>query len=170
MLFSGNSDFQHNCDIFVLKICYFKFQDFLWNCVILWYVGILNYQEKWPSMPIIAKIAVRISQVFFNVLAFYHFCGQIPKKSKVQKVPLVWLVLDLYFCSVGQFGSTGKSTILVFYLAKSKNIPPHGQGDFHLEKCKFTIFLVKCIFNTSATGTNLSLSRSPVIKSRASIV
>ena len=32
----------------------------------------------------------------------------------------------------------------------------------HLEKFKFTIFMVKCIFSASATGTNLSLSRSPV--------
>ena len=55
--FSGNCDFQHNCDIFVFKCSYFKFQEFLWNCVILWYVGILNYQEKWASMPIIAKTA-----------------------------------------------------------------------------------------------------------------
>ena len=55
--FSGNCDFQHNCDIFVLKCSYFKFQEFLWNCVICDYVGILNYQEKWASMPIIAKTA-----------------------------------------------------------------------------------------------------------------
>ena len=73
------------------------------------------------------------------------------EKVKFRKSPLSRLVLDLYFCCVGQFGSIGKSTILVFYLAKSKKTAlcwPHDLHTWprclpcksHLEKFKFTIF------------------------------
>ena len=65
-------------------------------------------------------------------------------------MPTVWLALDLYSCCVGQFGSIGKSTILVFYFGKGKKqlCAGHMTSTWprwlpcksHLEKSKFTIF------------------------------
>ena len=63
---------------------------------------------------------VRVSQVFFNVLAFLpFFVARSLKKVKFRK----WLVLDLYSCCVGQFGSIGKSYHFGFLFGKVKNSP-----------------------------------------------
>ena len=108
--------------------------------------------------------------VFFTI-----FCGQSPRKRLSPENPPVWLALDLYFCCVGQFGSIGKSTILVFYLAESKSSPvlvtwpPHGQDGFlvkvtlkHSNSPYFWSSAFSVHYRCTLYLLNLSLSRSPV--------
>ena len=71
-----------------------------------------------------------------------------------------------------QWGTTAHDTILVCKLTKSKKQPYAGHmtstwprlllRKSHHEKLKSSHLMVKCIFDTSVTGANLSLSRSIV--------
>ena len=154
----------------------FLFWGFRNFCGIVLFYDMLEFwiiRRNGPACPSYLKLHSYIKLGVFQCISFFTiFCGQIPNKSKVQKIPPVWLVLDIYFCCVGQFGSIGKSTILVSILAKYIEQPCDGHmtstwprwlpRKSHLENFKFTIFLVKYNFSASATGTNLSLSRSPV--------
>ena len=109
--------------------------------------------------------------MFLSVLAFYHFLWPYPlKKVKFRKSLLAWLVLDLCIFAVLVnlvLLASPPFWFLIWLSQKKEPCAGHMTSTWprwlprksHLEKFKFTIFVVKCIFGTSATGTDLSLSR-----------
>ena len=132
--FSGNCVFLLKCDILLQMFSILSFRNFV-NCVILCMLEFWISGEMGQHAHHIQNCTARVSQVFHSVLAFWPFFVAISlEKSRVQKTPLSGQFWIHDFCCVGQFGSIGKSTILVCKLAKSKKSALCWSGDHHMAK------------------------------------